>query len=32
MLMDGTIVGFKNVEQLSDHSVAENMEIFRLLK
>ena len=28
----GTIVGFKNVEQLSDHSVAENMEIFRKLK
>ena len=27
-----TIVGFKNVEQLSDHSVAENMEIFRRLK
>ncbi|MBQ6866655.1 MAG: NAD-dependent dihydropyrimidine dehydrogenase subunit PreA, partial [Clostridia bacterium] len=29
---NGTIVGFKNVEQLSDHSVAENMEIFRRLK
>ena len=29
---DGSIVGFKNVEQLSDHSVAENMEIFRALK
>ena len=29
---DGTIVGFKNIEQLSDHSVAENMEIFRRLK
>ena len=28
----GTIVGFKNIEQLSDHSVAENMEIFRRLK
>lgn len=28
----GTIVGFKNIEQLSDHSVAENMEIFRKLK
>ena len=28
----GTIVGFKNVEQLSDHSVEENMEIFRRLK
>ena len=23
---DGSIVGFKNIEQLSDHSVAENME------
>ena len=29
---NGTILGFKNVEQLSDHSVAENMEIFRRLK
>ena len=29
---DGSIIGFKNVEQLSDHSVAENMEIFRRLK
>ncbi len=28
----GTIMGFKNIEQLSDHSVAENMEIFRRLK
>lgn len=28
----GSIVGFKNIEQLSDHSVAENMEIFRKLK
>lgn len=28
----GTIIGFKNVEQLSDHSVAENMAIFRELK
>ena len=28
----GSIVGFKNVEQLSDHCVAENMEIFRRLK
>jgi len=28
----GTIVGFKNIEQLSDHSVTENMEIFRRLK
>ena len=29
---NGSIIGFKNVEQLSDHSVAENMEIFRKLK
>ena len=29
---DGSIVGFKNIEQLSDHSVEENMEIFRRLK
>ena len=28
----GSIVGFKNIEQLSDHSVAENMEAFRRLK
>lgn len=28
----GTIVGFKNIEQLSDHSVTENMEVFRRLK
>ena len=28
----GAIIGFKNIEQLSDHSVAENMEIFRRLK
>ncbi len=28
----GTITGFKNIEQLSDHSVEENMEIFRRLK
>jgi len=28
----GGIVGFKNIEQLSDHSVTENMEIFRDLK
>lgn len=27
-----SIIGFKNIEQLSDHSVAENMEIFRELK
>ena len=29
---DGSIVGFKNIEQLSDHGVAENMAIFRRLK
>ncbi len=29
---DGSIIGFKNVEQLSDHSVTENMSIFRELK
>ena len=29
---DGSIIGFKNIEQLSDHSVAENMAIFRKLK
>ena len=29
---DGSILGFKNIEQLSDHSVAENMGIFRRLK
>ena len=29
---DGSIIGFKNIEQLSDHGVAENMEIFRRLK
>ncbi|MBO4359471.1 MAG: NAD-dependent dihydropyrimidine dehydrogenase subunit PreA [Eubacteriaceae bacterium] len=29
---NGEIMGFKNVEQLSDHSVEENMEIFRRLK
>ena len=28
----GEIMGFKNIEQLSDHSVAENMAIFRRLK
>lgn len=28
----GNIMGFKNIEQLSDHSVAENMEVFRRLK
>ncbi|MBR3457361.1 MAG: tRNA-dihydrouridine synthase, partial [Selenomonadaceae bacterium] len=29
---DGSIIGFKNIEQLSDHSLPENMEIFRRLK
>ncbi len=29
---DGSIIGFKNIEQLSDHSVAENMYIFQRLK
>ncbi len=29
---NGSIIGFKNIEQLSDHSVAENMHIFRELK
>ena len=29
---DGSMMGFKNIEQLSDHSVAENMAIFRQLK
>ncbi len=29
---NGSMIGFKNIEQLSDHSVAENMEIFRRLK
>lgn len=29
---NGSIIGFKNIEQLSDHSVAENMEIFARLK
>ena len=28
----GSIIGFKNIEQLSDHTVAENMAIFRELK
>ena len=28
----GSITGFKNIEQLSEHSVDENMEIFRKLK
>ena len=29
---NGSILGFKNIEQLSDHSVTENMAIFRQLK
>jgi len=29
---DGSMIGFKNIEQLSDHSLKENMEIFRRLK
>ncbi len=29
---NGSMIGFKNIEQLSDHSVAENMRIFRDLK
>ena len=29
---NGSLIGFKNIEQLSDHSVAENMETFRRLK
>lgn len=29
---DGTFAGFKNIEQLSDHSLEENMECFRRLK
>ena len=29
---NGTIIGFKNIEQLSDHSVEENMKVFRRLK
>ena len=29
---DGSIIGFKNIEQLSDLGVRENMEIFRRLK
>jgi len=30
--ISGEIIGFKNIEQLSDHSIAENMAIFRKLK
>ncbi|MDD3336160.1 MAG: NAD-dependent dihydropyrimidine dehydrogenase subunit PreA [Eubacteriales bacterium] len=29
---DGVIVGFKNIEQLSDHTLSENLHIFRKLK
>ena len=29
---NNNFIGFKNIEQLSDHSVEENMEIFRRLK
>ncbi len=29
---DGTFSGFKNIEQLSDHSVEENLECFKRLK
>ncbi len=29
---DGGIIGFKNIEQLSDHSLKENMAVFRRLK
>ena len=29
---NGAVIGFKNIEQLSDHSVEENMKIFRELK
>ncbi len=29
---NGSIIGFKNIEQLSDHSVASNMAVFRRLK
>ena len=28
----GAIIGFKNIEQLSDHSLIENMDIFKHLK
>ena len=30
--LQGNIIGFKNIEQLSEQSVVENMEIFRRLK
>ncbi len=29
---NGSLIGFKNIEQLSDHSIVENMEIIRRLK
>ena len=29
---NGSVIGFKNIEQLSDHSVEENMKYFRQLK
>ncbi len=29
---DGSIIGFKNIEQLSERSLTENMQIFRRLK
>lgn len=29
---DGTFAGFKNIEQLSDHSIEENMDCFKKLK
>ncbi|MBR2746335.1 MAG: NAD-dependent dihydropyrimidine dehydrogenase subunit PreA [Erysipelotrichaceae bacterium] len=29
---NGRIIGFKNIEQLSDHTLAENLSIFRRLK
>ena len=28
----GSIIGFKNIEQLSDHTLEENLDIFRRLK
>ncbi len=30
--LDGSFLAFKNIEQLSDHSVIENVEIFKKLK
>lgn len=29
---NGSIIGFKNIEQLSDHTVVENMDVIRRLK